>query len=688
VIARSSSRQRVLFALAAVVAAILTRLLVEAFLDRSVPLVWFLLASAIVAWCWGFAASLVTTVVSTVVLSVWFRISAAGGALDPRASPIRAAAFVAFSAIVGWIVSLVHEARRTLREASMRSAEHDRSIRDAALARAELAAIIESSDDAVVGKDLNGTVTSWNQSAQRVFGYSAAEMIGTPITRIIPDDCLAEEESVLAHVRRGEPVEHFDTVRFRKDGARIDVSIAVSPIKDSTGRIVGASKIARDISERRRADQLREELLAREQRALKDATSARDRLQFIAEVSALLTSSLDYEETVDRAVHLALPRLGDYCTVLVKDEHGKLRHVASGHVVREKEAIVRELAIRVIEHASVPSLAETVMKSGETRIVTSEMLAGMTETLTAGVTVESPMLELARQLRPFAYMGVPLRVRGAIVGAMSFATAEESRREYEAADATLVEEFARRVSLAVENARLFRHAAELNRLKDEFLATLSHELRTPLSAVLGWTKMLNDGQLDAENTARAIDAIRRNAEAQAKIVDDVLDVARSMVGNLRLDLKAVDLGSVIHRGVEAIAPAAAGKNIRMTVDAPALVRITGDADRLQQVMWNLLSNAVKFTPAGGRVTVTLASAGGEAIITVEDTGIGISREFLPFVFDKFRQADGSFTREHRGLGLGLAIARHVIELHGGSIEARSAGEGNGASFVFWLPRSA
>jgi signal transduction histidine kinase len=281
---------------------------------------------------------------------------------------------------------------------------------------------------------------------------------------------------------------------------------------------------------------------------------------------------------------------------------------------------------------------------------------------------------------------VPLVVRGRAVGVMSFATTDQdSRRDYVEADISMVEDFARRVSVAIENARLFRQADELNRLKDEFLATLSHEMRTPLSAVLGWSRMLASGQLNPTKTKQAIEAIERNAQAQAKIVDDILDVARGMGGNLRLELKPFDLVATVTRAVEALSPAAIGKQIQVEVRAPEPVPIVGDPSRLQQVIWNLLSNALKFTPTGGTVTVHVGTVNDFAELCVEDTGMGIPAAFLPFVFDKFRQADASFTRQHGGLGLGLAIARHLIELHGGSIEARSAGEGAGATFVVRLP---
>jgi signal transduction histidine kinase len=290
-------------------------------------------------------------------------------------------------------------------------------------------------------------------------------------------------------------------------------------------------------------------------------------------------------------------------------------------------------------------------------------------------------------IRPYAYVGLPLAVRGRAVGVIAFGRSEqESHSDYSAAEVALMEEFARRASLAVENARLFRKADELNRLKDEFLATVSHELRTPLSAILGWSRMLAAGQLDPAKTRRAIEAIERNSQAQAKLVDDILDVARGMAGNVRLEMAPIDLAAVAHRGVDAIMPAAAAKKIRIEVKSPGSpVMVVGDAARLQQVVWNLVSNAVKFTPSGGSVAVAVGPVDGKAELEVADTGAGIPRAFLPYVFDKFRQADGSFTRQYGGLGLGLAIARHLVELHGGSVEAKSEGEGKGATFVVRLP---
>jgi PAS domain S-box-containing protein len=556
------------------------------------------------------------------------------------------------------------------------------------MARAQLAAIVESSDDAIVGKDLDGIITSWNHGAERLFGYSAADAIGQPIALIIPPDRLGEEHHVLGRIRAGDHVEPFQSVRRRQDGTPVDVSIRVSPIRGPSGVIVGASKIARDISEQRRQEQFREELLARERAAREDATAARDRIQFLSEISALLTSSLDYDATLDRAVHVALPRLGDFCNVLVQDDHGQLRLAACGHVLPAKEPLVRELASKLLESPvgrSVPTVASEVMRSAKTAVMPHAVLALRMDHVEG---LDSDLQTLGEQLRPYSYVGAPLLVRGRAVGVMGFArTQQESARDYTDTEIAIIEEFAGRVSLAVENARLFRQADQLNRLKDEFLATVSHELRTPLSAILGWARLLSNGQLTPDKAKRAVDVIERNAQAQVRLVEDILDVARGIAGNVRLDMARLELGGVARRGVEAIAPAAAAKKVQIDVRTPAPVLVVGDAGRLQQVIWNLLSNAVKFTGPGGCVTVDVRAADGMALLEVIDTGAGIPAEFLPYVFDKFRQADASFTRQYGGLGLGLAISRHLVELHGGSIEARSEGEGKGSTFLVRLPCS-
>ena len=254
------------------------------------------------------------------------------------------------------------------------------------------------------------------------------------------------------------------------------------------------------------------------------------------------------------------------------------------------------------------------------------------------------------------------------------------------ANAALKAEVAERTRMQAEREELLRREREASRLKDEFLAALSHELRTPLNAILGWTQILESTEPDAATVAKAIASVGRNARAQSRVIEDLLDVSRIVTGKLHLSLTAVDVRSAVQAAAEVIGPAAAAKHVRLEVRVPRSPCIVqADADRLRQVFWNLFSNAVKFTPANGTVTAAVTDTGTDFAISVTDTGIGIAPAFLPYVFERFRQADGSPTREHSGLGLGLAIVKELVELHSGTVRAASGGAGLGATFVVSLP---
>jgi len=345
-----------------------------------------------------------------------------------------------------------------------------------------LAAIVESSDDAIVSKDLNGYIRTWNKSAERLFGYTAAEAVGRHITMIIPDDRRSEEDEVLRRIRAGLVVDHFETVRQRKDGSLVDISLTISPIRRGD-EIIGASKIARDITEQR---------------------------------------------------------------------------------------------------------------------------------------------------------------------------------------------------------RLRQEALEANRQKDEFLATLSHELRTPLNAVLGYAAMLQRDSLDEERRRKAIDVIQRNAQILTELVGELLETSRIVSGKVRLVVDDCDLSTVVSEAVENIRPSADAKQLRLEQSIQPDVKIRGDAERLQQVMWNLFTNAIKFTPPQGVIKVTVSAEDGNARIVVKDTGVGVGADELPHIFQRFWQPEG-VSRELGGLGLGLALSRNFVELHGGRIAARSEGIGKGTEFEVTLP---
>jgi PAS domain S-box-containing protein len=403
------------------------------------------------------------------------------------------------------VVLVFHDvSQRYAAEVSIRESRRARHTAEVALRQAEdtrlvLAAIVESSDDAIIGETLEGVITSWNQAAELILGYTPLEIVGKPVSTLMP---LAHSEDmirILERIRRGERVGHFETQRLTKDGRVIDVSLSVSPIRDADGTIIGAAKVARDITERKRAEVERERLLAAAQAATADAESA-------------------------------------------------------------------------------------------------------------------------------------------------------------------------------------------NRMKDDFLATLSHELRTPLNAIVGWAKILRSGSADAEDIEEGLAAIDRNSQAQTQIVEDLLDISRIISGKLRLDVQRLALTDIIDAALATVLPAANAKEIRVHKVLDSLAGpVSGDAARLQQVVWNLLANAVKFTPKGGQVQVLLERVNSHVEISVIDTGIGIQPEFLPHVFDRFRQGDASTTRRHAGLGLGLAIVKQLVEMHGGSIRAKSPGEGQGATFTLMLP---
>jgi signal transduction histidine kinase len=287
-----------------------------------------------------------------------------------------------------------------------------------------------------------------------------------------------------------------------------------------------------------------------------------------------------------------------------------------------------------------------------------------------------------RQLAIRSYMVVPLLVRNRVLGALALTTAATGRR-FEPDDFRLAQELARRAGLAIENAQLYREVQDASRLKDEFLATVSHELRTPLTSILGWLHLLREGTPD--QVARAIDTVERNAKTQARIVDDILDVSRFINGQLRLELEHVNLADILKGSIENVRPAAAARRIDISATFAPDAEATVDPARLQQIAWNLLSNALKFTPKGGQIEVRLERDGADVILRVSDNGQGIKTDFLPHVFERFRQGDSTPRREYGGLGLGLAIVRHLVELHGGRVTAESAGEGLGSVFTVVLP---
>jgi PAS domain S-box-containing protein len=530
------------------------------------------------------------------------------------------------------------------------------NLRGPELAQYWLSSIIESADDAVISKTLEGIITSWNDGAQRIFGYTADEVIGKPVMILIPPGHEDEEPAILARLRAGERIEHYETIRVRKDGQHIHISLTVSPIRGPNGQIVGASKIARDITEQKQARKALDEALSRLKLAL-DAARLGDWSWDVE------TDLVDMSETAANIFGIPPgPQLswGAMSELLHEDD----RPMA-------KDAVDEALANHTdydVEYRVLRDGASNVWVSSKGRGIydgdgTMVGMLGFVQDISTRKATEETLRHQAEALRTLNE-----RVTGL------YETATKARAQAEKA--------------AVENERLYRQAEESSRLKEEFLATISHELRTPLSAILGWARMLRLGQLSPENSAKALDTIERNARAQAQLVDDLLDVSRIITGKLRMDVRPSDPNSFIDAAVEAVKPAAEAKGVRIqkVVDTGP-ISIPGDPVRLQQVVWNLLSNAIKFTPRGGRVQIRSERVNSHLEIVVSDTGQGISSDFLPHVFDRFRQADQKTSRQHGGMGLGLAIVRHLVEMHGGTVSANSDGEGKGATFTVMLPIS-
>jgi PAS domain S-box-containing protein len=407
--------------------------------------------------------------------------------------------------------------------------------------------------------------------------------------------------------------------------------------------------------------------------------STEEHLQFLARANELFAASLDYEQTLKNLAMLAVPRLADWCAVDVTDAEGVPRRLAIAHVDPKKVELGWQLHHRYPPKED-QSMVLRSMKTGEP-ILMSEI---PDEVVRANSQSEEHY-QMIRELGLVSAMVVPLLSRGRALGAVTF-VASEAKRSFTTTDLAHAEEFARRAAVAVDNSRLYSDVQRANRTKDEFLATLSHELRTPMTAIVGWAGLLDSGEVDQETFAEAIEAIRRSARIQAELIDDVLDMSRIVAGKLRLQVERLDLREVVKAALETVAPAAEARDIRIEVDAPDdPVTVAADRNRMQQVIWNLLSNAIKFTPTHGEVHVQLETEQSNARLRVIDTGQGIDPQFVPHLFELFLQAESSSTRSHGGLGLGLAIVRHLTELHGGTVSATSEGVGTGAEFTLTLP---
>jgi PAS domain S-box-containing protein len=475
-----------------------------------------------------------------------------------------------------------------------------------------------------VGGD--GTILWANDAELKLLGYSRDEYVGRKITEFHADREVIDD--ILRRLHANEEIREREARLIARDGSIRYVEIS-SSAQFQDGQFKHTRCFTHDIGDRKRLE---------EERRRTDWTNA-----FLLEAAFVLYRSLDYETRLGELARLIVPRLAEWCAVDVEREDGTFERVTvAGEMAHRPE----DATILAVLHGGEPQFIED---------------------------------------GAFSTMVVPMRHPSGVVGVISFVS-KTSVRRYGDGDRTFALELARRAAVAIENARLYRYAQQANRAKDEFLATLSHELRTPLTAILGWARMLRMGDMDHETHELALETIERSARTQATLIDDILDLSKVVTGKIALQSELVDLTAAVNNAIDTVRLAATARKIAVDFVHPVQPAfVMGDAMRLQQIVWNLLSNAIKFSAAGKTVHVELKQTAAVARVIVCDDGVGIRRDFLPHVFEPFRQAEASTTRAFGGLGLGLAIVKYFTEMHGGSIVAESAGEGTGATFTVTLP---
>ncbi|MBH8575244.1 response regulator [Nostocaceae cyanobacterium CENA369] len=412
-----------------------------------------------------------------------------------------------------------------------------------------------------------------------------------------------------------------------------------------------------------------------------EAEAEKQNYSLLSEASRLLVSSLDYRATLAKLANLVVPTLADCCFVDVALTNLTIfEEPVIAAATPDIEALVLLLRRHYFASDNTDFGIRKVLRTLEPELVTD-----VPNTLLPAISQDAELVRLMRQINLQSYIIVPLVVRDRKLGAITWLTTEPNHR-YSTTNLAMAQALAQRAATAIDNAQLYQQSLDANRIKDEFLAVLSHEIRTPLNPILGWAKLLRSKKLDENKTAFALETIERNAKLQTKLIEDLLDISRILRGKLNLNVCPIDLATIIRAAMETVRLSAEAKSIQINSELDSVVcQVFGDPGRLQQVIWNLLSNAIKFTPEGGRVEIYLEQVESQAQILVRDTGKGINPDFLPYVFDTFRQADSATTRKFGGLGLGLAIVRYLIEMHGGTVLAESSGEGQGATFIINLP---
>lgn len=549
---------------------------------------------------------------------------------------------------------------RLRRLLSRRQAEPGASGTDEALRllRARFERMVEISADAIISVDERQRIILFNSGAESIFGYARDEVRGKPLEILIPERFRPYHRAHMQLFATGPESarrmgERREIAGLRKGGAEFPAEASISRMETPTGLIY--TVMLRDITERKRVEETQ---------------------RFLADSSAVLARSLDYRATLSGLARLALPDLADWCLIDVLLD-GQLRRIEAAHWDPELDTLVQELKRFPPEAAQAhPSI--TVIETGE-----PELIENVSDALLGAIASNDEHLAILRRLEPRSILFVPLIARGRTLGAMGLFTSRPERR-YDAEDRLVAVELGRRAALAVDNARLYREARDAIAARDEVLNVVSHDLGNPLSAIRVATRVL-DRQLDpGMDGARAqLEGIRGAAVQMERLIRDLLDVRRIESGRLRLVRRPEPVRGLVDEALRSLQPLAEEQGVALTahLDDALPARVTVDADRIQQIFSNLVGNALKFTPEGGQVTISAATAEEGVVFSVEDTGPGIPAEHLPHVFDRFWQAR---QQASHGIGLGLAIAKGLAEAHGGRMSVESE-PGRGARFAFVIP---
>ena len=508
-------------------------------------------------------------------------------------------------------------------------------------------------------KDREGRYVFANEAAAKAFQTSPAELVGRTDDELFDPATAAQfkrnDRQALdsgTGIQVVENLEHPDRNLHYSLVTKFPI-----PGQDATPVLVGGMAI--DITDHKRAEQA---------------------LRFLADASESLAEVVDYKTTLEKIVSLAIPQFADWCVIDMIEADGSLRRMAVADANPANVERIFDLDRRFPTGPRTPYGRYRVLRTGM-----SEMMAEIPDTVLVKLAQNDEHLRVLRSLRMSSYIGVPLRLRDRTVGVLSLVMSESGRR-YRPEDLALAEELARRAAIAIENARLYAELKEADRLKDEFLAMLAHELRNPLAPIRNALYILKQPQLDPASAAQARETAERQVQHMAVLLDDLLDVSRVSRGRIVLNEEPVDIVALAKRTVEAVRPFVERREHRMTVSFPARpLRVLGDPHRLEQILTNLLNNAAKYTDPGGTIWLTVHHENQHALLRVRDTGIGIAPEMLPRVFDLFVQAERRLERAQGGVGIGLTLVRKLAELHGGTVEAHSAGLACGSEFVVRLP---